>query len=87
MSIYTKHQVLRFSRPDKKHFNRLYLIKVVTSLRATYQIRTLAAKAASEGLTLVIKVPKACKFHASLRALIKQSGTAIKRENFESEKL
>jgi hypothetical protein len=78
----TKHQVPRSTKADAEKFNRLYLIKNVKTLRATYQIRLLAYRAVSEGLKLVLKVPRACEFHASLVDLITKTGTAIIREDY-----
>jgi hypothetical protein len=48
----TRHQVARGSRPDVEKFNRMYLIKNVGVLRATYQIRLLAYLAATEAQDL-----------------------------------
>lgn len=78
----TKHQVPRGTRPDSEKFNRLYLVKNVSTLRATYQIRLLTFRAASEGLKVVLKVPKACVFHPSLLDLIKNTGAVILREDY-----
>jgi len=67
---------------DAEKFNTLYLVKNVTSLRATYQIRLLAYRADTEGLKLIIKVPSSCEFQRSLLDLMKKSGNAILREDF-----
>lgn len=82
MSRQTRHQTPRGARADTEKFNRLYLVKNVGSLRATYQIRLLTFRAASEGLKLVIKVPKACRFHHSLLDLVKGTGNIILREDY-----
>jgi len=74
--------VPRGTRADAEKFNRLYLVKNVSTLHATYQIRLLAFRAVSEGLKLVIKVPKACKYHSSLLDLIKKTGNVIMREDY-----
>jgi hypothetical protein len=78
----TKHQMPRGTMADGEKFNRLYLIKNVTSLRATYQIRLLAFRAVTEGLKLVLKVPSACEFQPSLLDLIKKTENAILREDY-----
>lgn len=78
---YTRHQVPRGSRPDAETIDRIYLIKNVTMLRATYQIRLLAFKAVETHKKLVLRVPPACQFHATLKGLIKTTGKAIKRED------
>jgi hypothetical protein len=78
----TKHQVPRGTRADAEKFNRLYLIKNVKSLRATYQIRLLTYRAVTEGLKLVLKVPATCEFQPSLIDLINNTGNAILREDY-----
>jgi hypothetical protein len=78
----TKHQVPRGTRADAEKFNRLYLIKNVKILRATYQIRLLAFRAVTEGLRLVLKVPSTCEFDHSLSELIKKTGNTILREDY-----
>jgi len=83
MSVQTRHQVPRGTRADAEKFNRLYLIKMVHTLRATYQIRLLTFRAVSEGLQLVLAVPKVCKFHPSLLDLIEETGNTIVRDNLE----
>jgi hypothetical protein len=78
---YTKHQVARGSRADAETFNKVYLIKMVSMLRATYQIKLLAFKAVEAKKKLVLRVPEACRFHSSLEDFIKQTGRSIIREN------
>jgi hypothetical protein len=78
----TAHQVARGSRADAEKFNKLYLIKNVKRLRATYQIRLLAFRAVTEGLKLVLKVPPSCEFAPSLLELIKKTGNTILREDY-----
>jgi len=78
----TKHQVPRGTKPDAEKFNRLYLIKNVGALRATYQIRLLTFRAISEGMKLIIRVPAACKFEKSLLDLIVKTGNIILREEY-----
>lgn len=77
---YTRHQVPRNSRPDAETFDKLYVIKNVSMLRATYQINFLALKAIEAHKKLVLVVPKSCQFHASLKELIHMNGKIIKRE-------
>lgn len=71
--IMTKRHVARGARPDIEANNNLYLIKNVSSLRPTYQIRLLLYRATQEGVKLVIEVPKSCKISTSLKALIKSN--------------
>ena len=75
---YTKHQVARGTRPDWEDFNRLILIKGVSELRATYQIRLLTYRAVTEHKKLVIEVPKNCKIHSGLKELVKQQSRNVK---------
>lgn len=82
MTTQTKHQVPRSAMADAEKFNRLYLIKNVKMLRATYQIRLLAYRAVTENLKLVLRVPASCEFQPSLLELIKKTGSAILRENY-----
>jgi hypothetical protein len=77
---YTRHQVPRGSRPDAETIDKIYLIKNVSMLRGTYQIRLLVFKAVKSHKTLMLKVPQSCRFHASLKELIKMTGKTIKRE-------
>ena len=78
---YTRHQVPRGSRPDAEVPDRVFLIKNVSTLRATYQVRLLAFKAIQSYKKLVIKVPRTCQFHPSLKNLMKEAGSKIKRED------
>lgn len=79
---YTRHQVPRGTRPDAETSDKLYLIKNASVLRATYQIRLLALRAVELRKKLVLRVPKSCKFHPSLKTLIRTTGNTIKREAF-----
>jgi hypothetical protein len=65
----TKHQVARGSRADANDFEKLVLVKRVSELRATYQIRLLTYMAVREKKKLVIVVPENCKIRDNLRAL------------------
>jgi hypothetical protein len=78
---YTRHQVPRGSCPDAETIDKIYLIKNVSMLRATYQVRLLAFKATESRKKLMLKVPKTCQFHASLKELIKTTTPTIKRED------
>ena len=78
---YTRHQVPRGVRPDAETNDKIYLIKNVLILRATYQVRLLLFFAKERHKKLILKVPQACKFHNSLKALIKLCGNAVKRED------
>lgn len=76
----TRHQVPRGTRPDAETSNAIYVIKNVSTLRATYQIRLLAFKSGQLRKKLVLKVPHKCVFHSALEELIDSTGKTIKRE-------
>jgi hypothetical protein len=78
---YTRHQVPRGSRPDAESIDKIYLIKNVSTLRATYQVKLLVFKAIQNHKKLMLKVPPPCQFHTSLKDLIKMTGKTIKRED------
>jgi hypothetical protein len=68
----TRHQVARGTRPDGETHNKFVIIKNVSEMQATYQVRLLAYQASQEGKKLVIDVPKECKIHSTLRELMNQ---------------
>lgn len=69
---YTQHQVPRGARADAETTDRIVIIKYVSRLRATYQIRLLAFRSMETGKKLVITVPKHCRIDRTLRELIRQ---------------
>ena len=73
--------IARGARPDAETDRRIYLIKNVPRLRATYQIRLLAIKALDSGKVLVLRVPPACEFDRSLRDLMGSAPHLIHRED------
>lgn len=66
----TRHQTARGARADAEDDRRLYLLKKVSALHATYQVRLLAYRAQREGKQLVIRVPHGFKARPSLEALM-----------------
>ena len=66
MEFYTKHQTLRGAKPDAEIGDKIYLIKNVSQLRLTYQIRMLAYVAQIRDIKLVIRIPKNAVIHQSL---------------------
>jgi hypothetical protein len=68
----TKHQVARGSQPDGETCDALIIIKNVSELRVTYQVRLLAYRAWQEGKRLVIDVPRECRIHSTLQELHRQ---------------
>ena len=59
----------RGSRPDFEAEGNMVLVKRVSHLRATYQIRLLAYFAMKQNRRLVVKVPNQCVIHESLTKL------------------
>ena len=58
---YTSHQTARGTRPDGNFGSTLYLVKRVSLLRLTYQIRLLTMMAATQRGRLVIQIPKGAR--------------------------
>ena len=77
---YTKHQVARGARADAERSDSLFLLKNVSMLRLTYQIRLLAFRAQDTGRKLVIRVPSKCKIHPSLRDFQKEFPKIVRIE-------
>ena len=77
---YTKHQVARGTRADAECNDAFFLLKNVSSLRLTYQIRLLAFRAKHSGRKLVIRIPSASKLHPTLRAFQKEHSKIIRIE-------
>jgi len=77
---YTEHQVARGSRPDAVKGTTAYLIKNVTQLRLTYQIRLLTFLAKERDAKLVIRVPKETRPSADLRAFLQEHSRVVKIE-------
>ena len=77
---YTTHQVPRGTRPDAESQDTFFLFKNVSSLRLTYQIRLLAFRAFEKGRRLVLRVPKHCKLHPTLRDFQKEYSKTVRIE-------
>jgi hypothetical protein len=71
----------RGSRADAETSDAIYLIKNVSRLHATYQVRLLAFAARERGKRLILVVPRSCAFAAGLEALVRSSGGTIRRED------
>jgi len=78
---FTRHQVPRGARPDAETASKVYLIKNVAVLHATYQVRLLAFKASTSGKKLILKLPKASRLAPSLKELMRDLPNVIKREH------
>jgi hypothetical protein len=68
----TIRQVARSTRADAETGAAFFLIKIVSEMRATYQVRLLVFRAAQERRKVVIQVPEGCKIHRTLRDLSHQ---------------
>jgi len=71
----------RGTRPDAETPRRIYLVKQVQVLRATYQVRLLALKAVEQGKQLVLQVPRSCRFDRTLADLAAAMPAVIQRED------
>jgi hypothetical protein len=78
--FYTRHQVPRATMADGENSDTLVLVKRVSFLRLTYQIRLLCYLATKKGKKLIIKLPKHTKINNSLRKFIKENSKFIKIE-------
>lgn len=67
-------------RPDAETADRIYLIKIVPELRATQQIRLLAAMAALSHKQLVLVTPASCRLGQDLAELMQDHPESIRRE-------
>jgi hypothetical protein len=72
--------VARGTRPDTEVDRVMYLLKNVSTLRPTYQIRLLTYLAAERKRRLVIRVPKHCQPAKSLREFIAKNKKLIALE-------
>ena len=77
---YTKHQVARGTRADAERNDAFFLLKNVSSLRLTYQIRLLTFRAKECGRKLIIRIPSTCKLHPTLRVFQKEHSKIIRFE-------
>jgi hypothetical protein len=71
----------RGARADAETPDGIYLIKNVSRLHATYQVRLLAFAARDRGKQLVLVVPPSCQFERGLRELMELRPDAIRRED------
>ncbi len=77
---YTRFQVPRGAFCDTESDNRIYLLKNVSLLRLTYQIRLLTFRATDTKKNLVIRVPKRCIIHPSLKDFVGEFTKAVRIE-------
>ena len=64
---YTKQRLPRGAFPDAESRDKMLLLKNVSSLRLTYQVRLLTLRASDASKKLLIKVPRDCRIHPSLK--------------------
>jgi len=81
MDLLSQPPMPRGARPDAETAEKVYLIKHVPALRATYQVKLLTFLAAQQGKKLVLRVPAACQFDATLQALLVARPEAVERED------
>jgi hypothetical protein len=74
----TGHQVARGTRPDAESAKEFRLLKNVSQMRATYQVRLLAYRASRERKKLIIEIPERCRIHGTLRDLAGQMPQTIR---------
>ncbi len=60
--------------------NSLYLLKNVSLLRLTYQIRLRTFRAMETNCKLIIRVPKMCEIHSSLTRFRQENSKIIQIE-------
>ena len=77
---YTKHQTPRGSMPDADNLKGLYLIKNVSEMRLTYQIKLLAYMAHTKGCKLHIRLPSTAKVHSTLSDYAREHVGIVKIE-------
>ncbi|CAN7307427.1 hypothetical protein [Knoellia sp. LjRoot47] len=75
---HTSGQVPRGARPDAVKDNWPHLIKNVSRLRCTYQIRVLTALAEDAGQRLVVVVPKGTRLSRDLTQFIRDHKASIR---------
>ena len=77
---YTRRQVPRGARADSETFDKIVLVKNVSTIRATYQVRLLVFKAVETGKKMVIFLPKYCQVDRTLRELAKEFPKTVRVE-------
>lgn len=77
---YTSGQTARGSRPDAVSGTKVYLLKIASYLRLTYQIRLLTFLASEHGNKLVIRLPAQARMSPDLRAFVKKNARFVRIE-------
>ena len=68
--VYTKYQTPRGAKPDAEVGDKLYLIKNVSMMRLTYQVKLLTYLARRDEKKLIVQLPRHSKVSASLRDFV-----------------
>jgi hypothetical protein len=71
---------MRGSMPDAENAKALYLLKNVSELRLTYQIKLLAYMAKTKNKRLYIRLPASATIHPTLRDYIREREGLIRLE-------
>jgi hypothetical protein len=66
--------------PDAENAKTLYLLKNVSEMRLTYQVKLLAYMAHTKGKKLHIRLPSTAKVHPTLRDYVHERGGLVKIE-------
>jgi hypothetical protein len=77
---YTKHQTPRGAMPDAEVGTTLYLLKSVSTLRLTYQIRMLCFIATTQQKKVVIRLPASAIIHPRLKEFLRAHSKVVKVE-------
>lgn len=75
---YTKNQVPRGALADSESHDKMFLLKNVSTLRLTYQIRLLTFKALDSKKKLILRVPTHCRIDTNLREFVRQQQNLIR---------
>jgi hypothetical protein len=81
---YTRHQVPRGTMADAERNDALFVIKSVSCLRLTYQIRLLTYRAFTLRKKFIINVPEHCQIYPTLRDFQEEHSKIVRIERFES---
>ena len=80
---YTSRQTARGSRPDGQFGSTYFLVKNVSRMRLTYQVKLLTLMAQEQRGVLVVQLPKGAKTSRDLRAFAKSHRGSVRVERFE----
>ena len=77
---YTRHQVARGALADGRRDREVFLIKNVSTLGLTYQIKILVFMAAQEQRKLVLLVPKRTRVSDELSVFLEENAKHVRIE-------